>query len=138
MAELHPWYNRQLWKGPRGLRLFILRRDPICCLCNRVYSEVADHIVPFRSGTTQAEQWQLFLDPTNLRGICAPCHNKLGEKTFATAAGPRQTGQQRARRVPGIVTLTPEGVPFVSSTLTTATLDAGLDPAAIKELLGNL
>jgi hypothetical protein len=116
MAELHKWYNRAIWRGENGLRLAVLRRDPICVLCSKAYSTVADHCVPFRSGKTEQEQWDLFSDFANLRGICKPCHDKLGEKSFATGDGQRQSGQRS--RVGGIVVMTPEGIPFVASSLT--------------------
>jgi 5-methylcytosine-specific restriction endonuclease McrA len=134
MAAFHPWYNRAIWRGPRGLRLMVINRDPICMLCQRAYSTVADHIRPFRSGATQQEQWDLFTSLSNLRGICSTCHNKLGEKSFATGDGQRQSGHRS--HIPGIVVRTAEGIPFVTSSLTQAQLDKGLEPETIKALLG--
>jgi hypothetical protein len=136
MAELHPWYNRSIWRGEDGIRKAVLRRDPICVLCNRLWSKIADHIKPFRSGATTEEQWDLFTSLSNLRGVCKACHDKLGEKSFATGYGQRQSGRSR---VGGIVVMTPEGIPFVASSLTQATLNKAMGtPEEIAELLGNL
>lgn len=63
-------YNSPQWKGPRGLRLFILRRDPVCKECHRQMSSVADHVKDHRG------DWKLFLDPNNVRGVCKPCHDR--------------------------------------------------------------
>jgi hypothetical protein len=137
MAELHRWYNRAIWRGESGLRLTVLRRDPICVLCNTVWSTIADHCVPFRSGKTEKEQWDLFTTLSNLRGVCKACHDAEGEKSFATGNGQRQ-GRQRSH-TPGIVVKTAEGIPFVASSLTQATLDRAIgSPEEIETLLGNL
>ena len=113
----------------------VIRRDPVCVLCQRTYSTVADHIRPFRSGATPQEQWSLFTDLTNLRAVCSPCHDKLGEKSFATSDGQRQSG--RRSLTGGIVVLTPEGIPFVASSLTQATLNKALGTQEeLAELLG--
>lgn len=64
------WYQRFPWTGPNGLRYVTLARDPICKICNRAPSTVADHIVPYKG------IWDLFTDLSNLQGICAPCHDR--------------------------------------------------------------
>lgn len=53
----------------RKLAARILRRDPVCRAegCNQASAEV-DHITPRRRGGTD--------DPSNLQGLCNPCHNR--------------------------------------------------------------
>src|SRR5258707_6688411 len=60
-------YDLARWKGPNGLRLAVLRRDPVCVECKTAPSTVADHIVDHKGNVT------LFFDFKNLRGLCAPC-----------------------------------------------------------------
>ncbi len=43
----------------------ILRRDPVCKICNRRPSTHIDYIVPKMEGGTE--------DPDNLQGLCWPC-----------------------------------------------------------------
>ena len=50
----------------RTWRTVILARDPVCRLCHRAPSTVADHIMPLRLGGT----WAL----SNGQGVCAHCH----------------------------------------------------------------
>lgn len=72
-TEHYAWYNLWIWRGPRGLRMQILQRDPICRECADkglvVPSTQVDHIVP------HAGNWQRFTDPLNLVGLCASCHS---------------------------------------------------------------
>ena len=125
MAALHPWYHRQLWRGPNGLRLFIIRRDPICVLCQRAPSTVADHVVPFRSFPTEQAQWRAFTDDKNLRGVCAPCHDSEGDKSVASGSG-----QRRNRIKPAGVEITTDmGIKFVTSSLGSAVLDKAIKTA---------
>jgi hypothetical protein len=136
MSKTHPWYDRQCWRGPNGLRLFILRRDPICVLCQREYSTVADHVIPFRTGDTEAACWELFTSASNLRGLCAPCHDSLGDKTKATTIGQRIG--RAPRKPPGVEIVTDHGVKYVTSSLPTAVLDKALgSPEELAELLGD-
>lgn len=64
--EWDRWYRRSHW---RRLRLLILNRDPVCRYCGVKPSTVVDHIKPHRG------DYQLFSDPENLAGCCAPCHD---------------------------------------------------------------
>lgn len=59
-------YQCKRWKD---LRLAILRRDPICRVCGRAASTVADHVKDHRGNPV------LFYDAKNLQGICKPCHD---------------------------------------------------------------
>jgi len=80
--KTHPYqhlYDRARWR--RHLQPAILRRDPICKVCNHNPSTIADHITDHRGDET------LFFDPANLRGICKPCHDF---KTGSTHGGQRK------------------------------------------------
>lgn len=50
----------------RRLRLYIIARDPVCCICKAHHSEHVDHIRPKTAGGTDATD--------NLQGLCATCH----------------------------------------------------------------
>jgi 5-methylcytosine-specific restriction endonuclease McrA len=127
MSKTHPWYDKQQWRGPNGLRLMILRRDPICVLCNRAYSVVADHIRPFRSGGNEQECWDLFTTASNLRGVCSPCHNAEGDKTVVTGDGQRSARVQT--KPAGIEIEAAFGVKYVTSSLGKEVLDKALATA---------
>jgi 5-methylcytosine-specific restriction protein A len=82
-----PWralYNAAAWRI--NLRPFILARDPLCKLqitdlCKQHggdASTVADHIRDHKGDPA------LFFEPTNLRGVCKPCHDR---KTGMTRGG---------------------------------------------------
>lgn len=60
------WYHTAHWKR---LRTLVLARDPICKRCNRYASTIADHIRAHKG------VWQMFVDMTNLQGLCASCHS---------------------------------------------------------------
>jgi 5-methylcytosine-specific restriction protein A len=67
------WYHRLPWTsrdGKYGLRRLTLTKHPICNLCKRNASTVADHIVPHKG------DWSLFIDEKNLQGICKQCHDQ--------------------------------------------------------------
>jgi 5-methylcytosine-specific restriction protein A len=72
------WYDWAVWKGFHGLQGIVVRRDPVCKICNRNPSTVADHIVPHRGN------WDLFTSLSNLQGLCAACHS---EKTAREDGG---------------------------------------------------
>lgn len=59
------FYSTKFW---RGLRRYVLARDPICATagCNRP-SVVADHVIPRSQGGAD--------HPDNLVGRCIACHN---------------------------------------------------------------
>ena len=63
------WYDRQCWRGPHGIQRVVLARDPICKICNRNASTIADHIVPHKG------VWELFISLINLQGVCKVCHD---------------------------------------------------------------
>jgi 5-methylcytosine-specific restriction protein A len=104
------WYHRAQWKKLRGL---CLARDPVCKMCNREASTVADHIRPHRG------IWALFCDLANLQGLCKPCHDK---KT-ATEDGGFGTGP-KATNAPVVTGET--GKQFVSSSVGEDAIDRAL------------
>jgi 5-methylcytosine-specific restriction enzyme A len=65
----------------RRWREEVLTRDPVCRMCCRRPSTVADHIISRRKGGAQ-------FDLANGQGLCATCH---GRKTV------KQDGRWRAR-----------------------------------------
>ena len=67
------WYHRLPWTnrdGTFGIRRNVLVRDPICKICKRVPSTIADHIVPHKG------DWKKFVDISNLEGLCSKCHDE--------------------------------------------------------------
>lgn len=84
------WYHTAHWRKLRGT---VLARDPICKICKRVASNVADHIRPHRG------IWALFCDLANLQGLCEECHNRKtatedggGGNPIADPNAPKMTG----------------------------------------------
>lgn len=63
------------WRVLRGM---ILRRDPVCMVCQARPATQVDHIIPKAHGGTDEE--------TNLRGLCAACHR---DKTARDSAAGR-------------------------------------------------
>ena len=69
------WYKTAHWQR---LRTIVLNRDPVCMICHRYASTVADHKKPHKG------VWIMFCDLANLWGLCAHCHN---EKTAREDGG---------------------------------------------------
>jgi 5-methylcytosine-specific restriction endonuclease McrA len=97
-------YNRAIWRGPNGVRLAKLRRDPICEVlgCTRPAAHV-DHIVKHNGN------WILFIGGVatkdnpfpNLRSLCAAHHDakpewaeKPGAREFNPVAVTGEDGRQ--------------------------------------------
>ena len=68
-------YQTPAW---RKLRREKLLESPLCEACRMARSEQVDHIKPWRG------DWDLFLDPDNLRALCHSCHSA---KTVARDGG---------------------------------------------------
>jgi hypothetical protein len=68
----------------------ILREQPVCTVCNKAASTQVDHIVPIDAGGGH--------DPSNLRGVCAPCNNRLGKQYVTQRNKHRQTIRADALR----------------------------------------
>lgn len=87
-AAYHHLYNSKRWRDPNtGLRALVLRRDPVCVVCKRKASVIADHIRDHRGDE------RLFFDPKNVRGICKGCHDaKTGSQHGAGNREPDKQG----------------------------------------------
>jgi 5-methylcytosine-specific restriction protein A len=74
-------YNDIRW---RKLSMHVRRLNPICEACKKSgrvsAAEVTDHIVPWKSGKTEAERNDLFWDRDNLQALCNKCHNSKSAK----------------------------------------------------------
>ena len=72
----------------------ILREQPVCTVCNKAPSTQVDHITPIDAGGGH--------DPSNLRGVCAPCNNRLAHQYVTQRNKHRQTIRADALRDHGI------------------------------------
>lgn len=117
-ARTNPWrhlYNNKAW---RMLRVFILNRDPMCCICQREGSYIADHIKDHKGSPT------LFYDPANLQGVCKTCHDK-------------KTGETKGNNDPGApvpIGSGGAGPLFISSTNQAATDRALIDTEDLDDV----
>lgn len=71
------YYGDKRWKQ---LREWQIRTHPLCQDClfegrSRAAEEV-HHRIPFSTGKTEEEKWQLLLSPDNLVSLCKTCHDK--------------------------------------------------------------
>jgi 5-methylcytosine-specific restriction protein A len=80
------WYKTAHWARTRAA---VLARDPICKICNRFPSTVADHIKPHKGDHAK------FVESLNLQGLCAACHN---EKTAREDGGFGRAPQPNGER----------------------------------------
>lgn len=68
-------YQSIRWKKRRKR---YLSKNPWCaeCLKNKrlTYAEILDHIIPHKG------DWDLFINPDNLQGLCAKCHGLKSQK----------------------------------------------------------
>lgn len=69
----HALYNSRGWR--KITQPHVLARDPICVICNRRASKVADHIRDHNGSS------RLFFDLNNLQGACVECHNSKTAQT---------------------------------------------------------
>lgn len=115
----HAWYQRAIWRGKHGLRRVVLARDPICRICDRNASTIADHIKPHKGS------WELFIALENLQGLCEECHSK---KTAAEDGGFGNVHTSGPRAETNSPTPTGgTGKQFQSSTISSTKLDKALD-----------
>jgi 5-methylcytosine-specific restriction protein A len=74
-------YKQEKW---RRLSIYYRRLHPLCKQCElegRVTaSRMVDHIKPTKTHP------DLFFDWSNLRALCNPCHNRIGEKVGLTGS----------------------------------------------------
>jgi 5-methylcytosine-specific restriction endonuclease McrA len=113
------WYDRQIWRGPHGLRLVVLARDPICAICRRNASTIADHIIPHRG------VWALFCDLANLQGLCADCHTRKTNVEDGGFGNPRPAGPRPEMNAPRATG--DSGKQFQASSISSTKLDKALD-----------
>ena len=77
-SESAPYYNSQYWKR---LRNSYIRLHPICQMCaleNRsTPAEQVHHRIPFMTGKTEEERWNLLLNPDNLMSLCIRHHKEI-------------------------------------------------------------
>lgn len=75
------YYNDIRWKR---LRNWFITTNPICEECNKkgIVTPATDvhHIIPFLTGKTEQERWQLFLDDNNLMSLCSKCHHNIHKR----------------------------------------------------------
>jgi len=68
-AATHRWYGTEAWQR---LRADVLRNEPFCRSCRaqgrKVLTAEIDHILKHDGDPG------LFWDPSNLQGLCKPCH----------------------------------------------------------------
>jgi 5-methylcytosine-specific restriction enzyme A len=73
--ESDRFYKTVEWQR---LRASVLARNPLCVECERLgrvtVARVVDHIKPFR------DRPDLGLERSNLRPLCAACHNRIGAR----------------------------------------------------------
>jgi 5-methylcytosine-specific restriction protein A len=79
-------YKTATW---RATRLAILFRDPVCKVCQKAASTVADHIIAARRYIAQnaGDPCGLFFDENNLQGVCKACHDAKTAKECGWAGG---------------------------------------------------
>jgi 5-methylcytosine-specific restriction enzyme A len=65
-------YGSKAWRFARRV---VLRRDPICVLCKRAFSTLADHW-PISRRELVAMGVRDPDAPHRLRGLCGPCHSR--------------------------------------------------------------
>ena len=66
--EAKAFYNSAAWKRARAIKL---AREPVCEKCGEHWAEHVHHV---RKVKTHPE---LRLDQSNLKSVCAPCHNAI-------------------------------------------------------------
>lgn len=69
--ESDSFYKTERWKK---LSAYYRKHHPVCECCNGAASDITDHIKPYKTHP------ELGLDWDNLRALCRPCHNRIGER----------------------------------------------------------
>lgn len=78
------WYGLARWKR---LAAQCLARDPVCKICHRAPSTIADHVEPHRGN--EHKFWY-----GALQGLCKPCHDRVKQRR--EIADDKRTPEQRA------------------------------------------
>lgn len=69
--ESDSFYKTERWKK---LSAYYRKRYPVCEYCNNAASDITDHIKPYKTHPELGLEWG------NLRALCRPCHNRIGEQ----------------------------------------------------------
>jgi 5-methylcytosine-specific restriction protein A len=73
------------------MRELVLREEPVCRICSRNASTIADHVIPLRTARDARELAQL-KRRSNYQGLCQPCHDRkrgTEDKRWAHSPAPR-------------------------------------------------
>lgn len=73
--ESDSFYKTERWKK---LSAYYRKHHPVCEYCSNAASDITDHIKPYKTHP------ELGLDWDNLRALCRPCHNRIGERVGIT------------------------------------------------------
>lgn len=73
-------YKAEKW---RRLSIYYRRLHPLCVQCELQGRVTASQMVDHIKNTKQHPE--LFFEWSNLRALCNPCHNRIGEKVGLTA-----------------------------------------------------
>lgn len=77
------YYNSIQWSN---LRRSYIKEHPLCEECmNQGIVKAAEHvhhIIPFMSGNTDDERWNLLTDVNNLQSLCLECHHDKHRHKF--------------------------------------------------------
>lgn len=65
------FYKTERWKK---LSAYYRKKHPVCEHCDNAASDITDHIKPVKTNPELALAWD------NLRALCRPCHNSIGER----------------------------------------------------------
>ena len=85
------------------VRRRVLRRDPICKICEREPSAVADHIVNRAASDRDWSKIRLMDHVALCQGLCKSCHNrKTGLESAAARAKVRARIARPPERHPGL------------------------------------
>jgi hypothetical protein len=73
--ERDAWYGLAAWRGKNGLRLYKLRRNPMCEFegCTKPATDVHHK----DSSWKESGNWRLFIDLKNLESLCHGHHSEI-------------------------------------------------------------
>jgi 5-methylcytosine-specific restriction endonuclease McrA len=87
-------YQVKRWKA---VRLIVLIRDPLCCVCGHKASTIADHVVKARDIVAE-HGIEAFYDADRCQGLCASCHAIKTATVDSTFAHKRTAGDEHDGR----------------------------------------
>lgn len=76
--ESDAFYKTERWKK---LSAYYRKKHPVCEHCDNAASDITDHIKPVKTHPELATDWD------NLRALCRPCHNSIGEHVGLVGEG---------------------------------------------------